>query len=67
MHSASLEARMLQKKRCVVIFGVSLKTSERHWRMAVAREIGAAHYMETSSKEGISLHEVFECAARDGL
>ena len=50
-----------------MIFGVSFKTSERHYGMAVAWEIGAAHYMETSSKEGISLHEVFECAARDGL
>ena len=35
--------------------------------MAVAQEIGAAHYKETSSKEGISLHKVFECAAREGL
>ncbi|KIJ97971.1 hypothetical protein K443DRAFT_133647 [Laccaria amethystina LaAM-08-1] len=35
--------------------------------LAVARKIGAAHYMETSSKERIGLYEVFECAAREGL
>ena len=35
--------------------------------MAVARKIGAAHYMETSSKEAIGLHEAFECATREGL
>jgi len=35
--------------------------------MAVAQKIGATHYLETSSKRGIGVHEAFERAAREAF